>query len=261
VRMDELKNIEFIIRYPEGLGSNFVYRCGALAQLPSGHRQFATLKDASGKVIAERLLDAQRDSFIVPPPTEHESAPRKTFWGFLMLGIEHILTGYDHLLFLFALLLVTRRFVSAVKIITCFTIAHSITLAAATFDWVSIPSRVVEPLIAATIIYVGIENIILKREPKGRWILTFFFGLIHGFGFAGILRELGIGSGAGGIAVPLVAFNLGVELGQIAVAAILLPFILRFSSKPAFAARWVPACSVLVALAGSFWFIQRVWGG
>lgn len=262
MRMDDLNNIEFVIRYPDQLGSNFVYRCAVFDQLPKGHRQFGTLKDASGKIIAERLLDAQKDSLTFPAPPEGTAAtPERTFLSFLLLGIEHILTGYDHLLFLFALLLVTRRFLSAVKIITCFTIAHSITLAAATFDWFTIPPRIVEPLIAATIIYVGIENIILRREPKGRWVITFVFGLIHGFGFAGVLRDLGIGSGAGGVAVPLAAFNIGVELGQIAVAAIVLPFILRFSRNPAFVGRWVPACSVLVALLGGFWLIQRVAGG
>jgi hydrogenase/urease accessory protein HupE len=260
LRMDELNNIEFIIRYPDALGSNFVYRCAAFSQLPRGHRQFATVKDASDKIIAEKLLDAQNDRLKMPGDQIGSAPQRKTFFGFLVLGIEHILTGYDHLLFLFALLLVTRQFLSAVKIVTCFTIAHSITLALATFDVVSIPSRIVEPLIAATIVYVGIENIVLRREPKGRWLLTFAFGLIHGFGFAGVLRELGIASGSSGIVVPLVSFNLGVELGQIAVAAILLPFIWHFSKLPQFAVRWVPVCSVLVALAGGYCFIERVWG-
>ena len=255
LRMDDLNNVEFLIRYPQKLGSNFVYRCGIFSQLPRGHRQFATLKDPSGKVIAEHLLKGSDDALVYP------AAPKTTFSGFLILGIEHILIGFDHLLFLFALLIVTREFVSAVKIVTCFTIAHSITLALATLNVMNIPGRIVEPLIAATIIYVGIENIVLRREPKRRWLLTFVFGLIHGFGFAGVLRELGITSGSSGIAVPLVAFNLGVELGQIAVAAILLPVIWRFSRKPDFAVRWVPACSVLVAAAGAYWFIDRVWGG
>lgn len=261
MRMDELNNIEFFIRYPDSMGSNFAYRCAIITQLPRGHRQFATLKDASGKIIAEKLLDAQNDTLRLPAEGSAAGGQKTAFAGFLVLGIEHILTGYDHLLFLFALLLVTREFISALKIVTCFTVAHSITLAAATFGWVTIPGRIVEPLIAATIIYVGIENIILKGQPKGRWILTFIFGLIHGFGFAGVLRDLGIASGSSGIAVPLVGFNLGVELGQIAVAAILLPFIWRFSRKPVFAARWVPAGSVVVALAGTYWLIQRVWGG
>ena len=256
LRMDDMNNVEFIIRYPQKIGSNFVYRCGIFSQLPSGHRQFATLKDSSGKVIAEHLLTGPDEALIYPA-----AASKTTFWGFLVLGIEHILIGFDHLLFLFALLIVTREFVSAVKIVTCFTIAHSITLALATFNVANIPGHIVEPLIAATIVYVGIENIVLRREPKRRWLLTFVFGLIHGFGFAGVLRELGITSGSSGIAVPLLAFNLGVELGQIAVAAILLPVIWRFSRKPDFAVRWVPVCSVLVAATGAYWFIDRVWGG
>jgi hydrogenase/urease accessory protein HupE len=260
LRMDELNNIEFIIRYPDTLGSNFVYRCAAFSQLPRGHRQFATVKDASDKIIAEKLLDARNDTLKMPGDQTGSAPQRKTFFGFLLLGIEHILTGYDHLLFLFALLLVTREFLSAVKIITCFTVAHSITLALATLDVVSIPSRIVEPLIAATIIYVGVENIILRREPKGRWLLTFALGLVHGFGFAEILRGLGISSGSSGIAIPLLSFNLGVELGQIAVAAIVLPFIWHFSKLPQFAQRWVPVCSVLIVLVGTYCFIERVWG-
>ena len=259
LRMDDLNNVEFITRYAAQSGTNLIYRCVALPKLPSGHRQLATVKDAEGKVVGERLLKAEDDTLRIPP--EESAVPRKqTFIGFLLLGIEHILTGYDHLLFLFALLLVTRQFMSAVKIITCFTIAHSITLAVATFNLLTIPSRIVEPLIAATIIYVAIENIVLRREPKARWALTFFFGLIHGFGFAGILRELGIGRDGSGIAVPLVSFNLGVEIGQIAVAAILLPLIWKFSKNPTFVTRWVPAFSVVIALAGGFWLVQRVLG-
>jgi len=260
VRIDAQNNIEFTVRYPKSITSNFVYRCAILSQLPRTHRQFATLKDASGKVMAERLLNAQNDSLVFPPDAASAAAPKKTFTGFVSLGIEHILTGYDHLLFLFGLLLVTRHFGSAIKVITCFTIAHSITLAVATFNLLNIPSKIVEPLIAATIVYVGIENILLHGEPKKRWMLTFGFGLIHGFGFASVLRDLGVASAAGGVALPLFAFNLGVEIGQIAVAAILLPLIWRFSKNPQFPQRWVPACSVLVALLGAYWFIERVWG-
>ena len=261
LRMDQQNNIEFIVRFPQPLGSNFIYRCAIFSQLPRSRGQFATLRNASGQVIAERLLTPEHDALDYPQRTSGGAAPRTTFVGFLTLGIEHILTGYDHLLFLFALLLVTRHFGSAVKIVTCFTIAHSITLGLATFNVVNISSRIVEPLIAATIVYVGVENIFLKHEPKRRWLLTFAFGLIHGFGFASVLRELGISSGSSGIVVPLFSFNLGVEIGQVAVAAILLPFIWRFSKKPEFTVRWVPACSVLVALAGGYWFIDRVWGG
>jgi hypothetical protein len=119
-------------------------------------------------------------------------------------------------------------------------------------------TRVVEPLIAASIVYVGVENL-LRGNPSGRWLLTFGFGLIHGLGFASALKEVGVGSNGGGIIVPLVSFNLGVEIGQIAIASVVLPMIWKLRTKPIFVARWVPACSVVVALLGTFWFVQRVW--
>jgi hydrogenase/urease accessory protein HupE len=186
---------------------------------------------------------------------------KNSFADFLLMGVKHIWTGYDHLLFLFGLLIVTRNFGSAVKIITCFTIAHSITLAVATLSLVQISSRVVEPLIAASIVYVGIENLLRGDDPKGRWLLTFAFGLIHGFGFASVLRELGVGANGSGIAVPLVSFNLGVELGQVVVAGLALPVIWKLRARPLFVRRWVPVCSVLVALLGGYWFVQRVLPG
>jgi len=186
-------------------------------------------------------------------------AHTNSFADFLLMGVRHIWTGYDHLLFLFGLLIVTRNFGSSVRIITCFTIAHSITLAVATLSLVQISSRVVERLIAASIVYVGIENLLRGDDPKGRWLLTFAFGFIHGFGFASVLRELGVGANGSGVAVPLVSFNLGVELGQIVIAALVLPVIWKLRTKPMFISRWVPACSVVVALLGGYWFVQRVW--
>ena len=167
--------------------------------------------------------------------------------------------GYDHLLFLFGLLIVTRNFTSSIQIITCFTIAHSITLAVATLSLVHISSRVVEPLIAISIVYVGMENLLRGDDPKGRWLLTFAFGLVHGFGFASVLRELGVGANGNSIVVPLVSFNLGVELGQIIVAGLLLPLIWKLRTRPIFVRRWVPATSIIVALLGAYWFVERLW--
>jgi hydrogenase/urease accessory protein HupE len=176
-----------------------------------------------------------------------------------MLGIEHILKGYDHLLFLLALLIVARNWLSSLKIITCFTIAHSITLAVATLNLLQMPSQLVEPLIAVSIVYVGVENILRRGDPQGRWLLTFAFGLVHGFGFASVLREMGVASREGGVALPLFSFNLGVEVGQIIVAAVALPVIWQLRKQDCFLRRAVPACSVLVAVAGGIWFVQRVW--
>ena len=214
-------------------------------------------------MLAERLLSANDDHITVEIDPEAAAvlpvAGTHSFRDFLVMGIKHIWTGYDHLLFLFGLLIVTRNFSSSVKVITCFTLAHSITLAVATLGLVKIPSRIVEPLIALSIVYVGIENLIRSDDPKGRGYLAFGFGLIHGFGFASVLRELGVGVNGNGIAVPLVSFNLGVELGQVAIAAVLLPVIWRVRAHPMFIKRWVPACSTIVALLGGFWFVQRIW--
>ena len=156
-------------------------------------------------------------------------------------------------------MIVTRTFKSAFAVITAFTLAHSITLAVATFNVFTLPAKYTEPLIAASIVYVGVENLLRRGDPKNRWMLTFAFGLIHGFGFASVLRDLGVGSNGTDVAMPLLSFNLGVELGQIAVAAIVLPLIWKLRTKPIFVKRWVPACSIAVALAGGYWFIQRVW--
>ena len=233
--------------------------------LAPGHRMFFTLLTPAGDTIAERLLSQNSPTVNIQLDNEPETnAPAKppaappTFVEFVKLGVEHILTGYDHLLFLFALLVVTRNFLAAFKVITCFTLAHSITLAVATFDLLQISSGIVEPLIAATIVYVGAENIWKRGDPHGRWLLTFAFGLIHGFGFASVLRELGVGA-RGGVAMPLFSFNLGVELGQIVVAAIALPIIWQLRKQEWFLRRGVPACSVVVAVLGAFWVAQRVW--
>lgn len=242
------------------------------------HRQYLLLQNPSGVVMAERLLSADADTVTievepaaaepaseaiinapaVSSPPEAASRRESAFNQFLLLGVEHILKGYDHLLFLLALLIVSRDWLSSFKIITCFTLAHSITLAVATLDLVQLPGRLVEPLIAASIVYVGVENVLRRGDPHGRWLLTFAFGLIHGFGFAFVLREMGVASRAGGVTMPLFAFNLGVELGQLLVAAVVLPLIWKMRQHDFFLRRAVPVCSVLVAIAGGIWFVQRV---
>ena len=151
-----------------------------------------------------------------------------------------------------------RRFSSIVAIVSCFTVAHSLTLALATLDWADLPGRWVEPAIAASIAYVGVENIIRRGvEPRGRWALTFGFGLIHGFGFASVLRDLGVADAGGGIAVPLLAFNLGVEVGQIVIAAVVLPLLWRLQRNPVLAHRTTLVVSAAVALAGLYWLLER----
>ncbi len=228
-----------------------------IARLARGHRQFLTIRDEAGNALSEKMLDANNNFFdgdLAALTSSHEKP--QTAWQFLKLGVEHILLGFDHLAFLFALLLAGGSFREAAKIITSFTVAHSITLALATLNIVNLPASIVEPMIAVSIVYVGLENI-FRREIKWRWLLTFAFGLIHGFGFASVLREIGIGSQGGGVAAPLFSFNLGVELGQIAIAALVLPLIWKLRQQPNFVVRYVPVCSLLIALAGGYWLIER----
>jgi hydrogenase/urease accessory protein HupE len=259
-------NVSFTVTFPRppAGADKITLRVPKLSQLPTGHRQFVIIGDANGITIAKKLLSAKDDAIEVPLAAggnaavgaRAESMP--TFWGFVWLGVEHIWTGYDHLLFLFALLVVCRTFKSIVAIITCFTLAHSTTLALATLGLVSLPARFVEPAIAATIVFVGVENLFRRgAEPPGRWALTFVFGLIHGFGFASVLRELGVGGGAAGIAMPLFTFNAGVEVGQIAIASVVLPIVWRLRKNEQFVNRGVPALSLLVSVAGLYWLLER----
>lgn len=184
--------------------------------------------------------------------------PATSFSDFLKLGIAHIFTGYDHLVFLFALLLVCVRWQQLVLIVTCFTIGHSLTLILATLGLIPAPAHLVEPVIALTILFVGAENFWRKGESsRGRWLVTLLFGLVHGLGFAGVLRELGVGADGRGLVLPLLAFNLGVEIGQMVFAALLLPVFLALRQKETFVRRGVPALSVIIALTGLYWLAER----
>jgi len=176
--------------------------------------------------------------------------------SFLALGVEHIFAGYDHLLFLVGLLLLGGHFWSLFKIVTAFTVAHSVTLILATLGVVSLPPRVVEPAIALSIAYVGAENFFLKSTDR-RWIIAFAFGLIHGFGFAGILREMGLPKE--GLVRSLLSFNVGVEAGQLAVVAVVLPIILLVR-RQAWQRRVVHAASLVIVGLGLYWFVERLAG-
>ena len=142
-------------------------------------------------------------------------------------------------------------------IITAFTLAHSLTLGLAAMDVVRMKSAVVEPLIAASIVFVGMENLFRKGTDNGRWQIACAFGLIHGFGFAGALREAGLGVNGAPVLMPLFSFNLGVEIGQLAVAALLLPLLLVLRKSPAGERYAFPALSSLVVLAGGWWLLER----
>jgi hydrogenase/urease accessory protein HupE len=181
---------------------------------------------------------------------------------YLKLGVEHILGGVDHLLFIFGLLLLVSGWQRLVGTITAFTVAHSLTLAGATLGWVHVPQAPVEAVIALSIVFVAAEVVHAREGRPGLaarwpWLVAFVFGLLHGFGFAGALREVGLPSHA--IPVALLFFNLGVELGQLAfvLGVVLLQRLLR---RPlARLPRWswrIPAYGI--GTLACFWVLDRV---
>lgn len=261
VSFDDQNNAQVQLPFAGAVGQQLTLQARVLSKLPPGHKQYVTVKQQAGGVLLEKMLTQHDDTLQLNLTAQSTGNPSVTqssiFSDFLKLGVEHILTGYDHLLFLFSLLVVTRSFWPALKIITCFTLAHSITLGLASFNVFELPGSIVEPLIAITIIYVALENLWRGDNPKGREWLTFFFGLIHGFGFASVLREMNIADSDGGIVLPLFSFNLGVELGQITVASLILPLIWWLYKSPVLARKLAPVGSVIAGLAGVFWLVQR----
>ncbi|MDR6121184.1 hydrogenase/urease accessory protein HupE [Bacillus sp. SLBN-46] len=183
-----------------------------------------------------------------------EKSTTSSWFSFFKLGTLHILTGYDHLLFLFALLLRKQTFKQYATIVTSFTIAHSITLSLAVLGWVTLPSRFVEATIAFSICYVAAENI-FRKEIRHRWSITFLFGLIHGLGFASILREMAIPKSH--LAVALINFNLGIEAVQLLVVLSLLP-LLTYMFKLKNSKKIVTYGSYAIVALGAIWLVQRL---
>jgi HupE/UreJ protein len=222
-------------------------------RLARGHRELLTVKGDGAST--ESLLDSNSSPVAVEVVGAAKWATRA--WSFITLGVHHILTGYDHLVFLAGLILAACTFRQLLVALTAFTVAHSVSLALVVVAGVRAPSSVVEPLIAASIAWVGLENL-LRQRPHTRWFVVFGFGLIHGFGFADALIELGFGTSMADIATALISFNGGVELGQLAAAGTMLPLVWIVRSRPAWHSRLVPACSLLITIAGAYWLMDRL---
>lgn len=175
---------------------------------------------------------------------------------FIWLGMEHIFIGYDHILFLLGLIVIGDSFKNLINMVTAFTVAHSITLALAALQVVLIPDRLVESVIALSIVYIAVENFLVENSDD-RWIITFIFGLMHGFGFAGVLRELGLPTE--GLVASLVSFNVGVEIGQIVILILVFP-VIYYLARTKWQKQFVFALSSVILVFGGSWFIERAFG-
>ncbi len=201
-------------------GGELRYRATLFHDVDPTARHLAIIATESGE--RELALDSRAPEVAL---SGAGSSALQVVGRFVQAGIEHIFLGYDHIAFLAAIVLWAQRLWPVIKIVTAFTIAHSITLSLAALQIVVFPSAIVEPAIAATIIFVAVENF-FSRNVDGRWRVTFVFGLIHGFGFASALQEIGLPANA---AVPaLAAFNIGVEIGQVVIVALIFPLLLWF---------------------------------
>lgn len=225
------------------------------------HRDHAQI-EWNGRAPDARVLWVEDPAWNFEP----SAAPRGVFVAFVSLGIEHILTGYDHIAFVIALVVGSRRLRSILGVVTAFTLAHSITLALASMGYVHVPSNIVEPAIAASIAYVAVRNL-SSRGTRSLWPEAFGFGLIHGLGFAGSIAET-LASETQKL-LALVGFNAGVEFGQLGVvtAIVILLALSSRASKPesaetaTLAPRWVRiGASSIVAVLGAYWFAARVFG-
>jgi len=229
----------------------------------------ARVEQSEGATQTARLTPSQPEFKVLGT-----SDPAAVALTYFKLGVEHILLGFDHLLFVLALLLLVGGWRRLVGTITAFTLAHSLTLAAATLGWVQVPQAPVEAVIALSIMFVAVEILhrqqgqmgIATRKP---WIVAFVFGLLHGLGFAGALREVGLPDDA--IPLALAFFNVGVEAGQLLfVAAVFLLFWLvnqlmgrrGATAEPSFLPGTIltRAASYVIGTLAAFWLIQRTYG-
>ena len=239
------------------------------ADIDPQHRGLVNLK-AEGSTRAAILGgDAPAQRF-----TLGEASRWQQFLDYGNEGVWHIWTGFDHILFLLSLLLPAvlvrstktgerwepapsfrAAFVDVLKVVTAFTLAHSITLSLAALSLVTLPSRLVESCIAASVVLAALNNV-RPLVYRGRWLIAFFFGLIHGFGFASVLADLGLPQES--LLVALVAFNLGVELGQLAIVTVFLPIAYRLRATAFYRRGVLVGGSAAIALIASVWLVERM---
>ena len=247
------QSLKLAVRYPLSSGAGKVGVTAVMFPYDPQHQTFLNIYE--GSALTQAILDGGRTGF------EYFAGTRQGAFAvvqrFLPAGIRHILMGPDHLLFLVGLLLLGGTARQLAVIVTSFTVAHSITLSLAALNIVSPPVRIVEPAIALSIVYLGADNLLIRDGRDVRAWIAFAFGFIHGFGYAGVLREMDLPARA--LGWSLFSFNAGVEIGQLLVVAVVATALAALRARSEAAGRQLAlAGSIVVMAAGAFWFIQRV---
>ena len=218
------------------------------------HQTFVNVYEGD-ELVTQAILDQTRTGF------DHITGTRQgtvaVIRKFVASGIHHILIGPDHMLFLVGLLLLGGTLRRLILVVSAFTLAHSITLSLAALNVLDPPARIVEPVIALSIVFIGVDNLVVRGGRDIRGWIAFAFGFVHGFGFAGVLREMGLESRA--LVWSLLSFNLGVEIGQLFVVVVVAAALAALRTRSETAGRRLAfAGSIGVIAAGTFWFFERV---
>jgi hydrogenase/urease accessory protein HupE len=250
----ERQAIRFTLRFPGVARPGTVAVSGRVFPYDPNHQTFVNIYE-DGELTRQVILNRFESRM------DHVFGTRQgsiaVIQKFIPEGIHHILIGPDHLLFLVGLLLMGGTMRRLLMVVTAFTIAHSITLSLAALEIFMPPARIIEPAIALSIVYVGFDNLLVKEGRDVRAWIAFGFGFIHGFGFANVLREMDLPRRA--LGWSLFSFNFGVEIGQMVVVVIVASALAALRARSEKAGRQLAfAGSIVVILAGAFWFVQRV---
>lgn len=252
--LKEQQSIRLRVRYEIDRQPGSVTLTTRLFPYDPAHQTFVNFYEGSA-LTSQVILNGDHDQFEYFPGSRQGvlAVIRK----FVPAGVHHILIGPDHLLFLIGLLLLGGSIRQLLLIVSSFTVAHSITLSLAALNLVTPPARIIEPAIALSIVYVGIDNLMVGRGRDMRGWIAFAFGFIHGFGFANVLREMNLPARA--LGWSLFSFNAGVEIGQLLVVVVVASALMWIRSRNEVAGRRIAfAGSLVVILAGALWFVQRV---
>lgn len=250
-------------------GGSFHFSVPVIPKMALGHRQFVTVVH-NGKAVQAEILSATKTEMVISlQPLQWWRQTIRFVWE----GIWHIWIGFDHILFLVAMLLPAAlmfingawqpreaykpTFVQVVKIVSAFTVAHSITLSLSVFELIRLDAVLVESVIAASVIFAAANNV-RPLIRKHLWIMSFGFGLIHGFGFASVLSDLGMPNAAKGQA--LLGFNFGVEIGQLAIIVAILPLVFIFRDQQVYRVLFLKFGSVGIAFIAAIWLVERIAG-
>ena len=283
VEMTEEADVEYRISYPAPHTGPLRFRITYLDRILQGFITTLYIEDKDGNSLAWDELSTERDWLEAPftpspAPSAHSSSapspasapvpksvsapaassqPVMSTGKIIQLGAMSMIADFGHLLFACGLLAASRRIRPAAAVVACFALGHSLSLDLATLTGAALSSRLVEPMIAGSVVLIGIDNLVRGAEPRGRWMTAFGFGLMHGLGFASALSQAMPDSGRRLPLAPLFSFNLGIELGLIAVTIGFLVALKGLRRLPSFARLGPPAVSSVVTVLGAYWLLHR----